>query len=173
MGACKRRTATAREAGQNLFIKSKTKGIHSISSEAVLCMILIKKNPFFSCSYTGAAYKMDAFFFFFFLDDVHDWMVHRFAATVACGGSTGSLQLISPPVSGAERWTRLRRPVYPVSAPLRHACRGFLASTAGECSPDESCFTTRPLLSFSLSSHRKSREEIEADIEGRRSDTVI
>lgn len=26
---------------------------------------------------------------------------------------------------------------------LRYACQGFLASTAGECSPDESCFYSR------------------------------
>lgn len=48
----------------------------------------------------------------------------------------------------------------------RYACQGFLASTAGECSPDESCFTAGLLRG----THRKLQEEREAYTEGHDAD---
>lgn len=47
-----------------------------------------------------------------------------------------------------------------------YACQGFLASTAGECSPDESCFTAGLLRC----THRKLQEEREAYTEGHDAD---
>lgn len=54
-----------------------------------------------------------------------------------------------------------------LSAP-RYACQGFLATTAGECSPDESCFTACLLCC----SHRKL-QECEAYTEGHDVDALI
>lgn len=72
----------------------------------------------------------------------------------------GALQLISCPAAGQSFGCRSLPSALPVSAPVSMHAQGFLASTAEECSSEESRFTTCLLLS----AHRKYQEESEGTL---------